>query len=679
MSACLVFRQRWFVDVLAMGVLGIVAWAVAGTVIRDDIFIYGDHAGHYWTMWYTLNVAAPQHHRLIDWIPYWYAGYPERLFYPPGTMLVGWALNLLTFGKLSTALIYESIIFIAYALPAFTFYYALRHLRFERRAALAAGIFVLGFPTFFDGAQAVVIGMTGSRLSFGLTALVLVWTIDFIETRRWHYASFAALTLALAILLHPYHSIGLMLALGLYVLIRRLSLARAFVQIAGIVLFALALDAFWLAPLLAHSPGAMIPHIRATFDQTWRLLTDVALLPYALLALVAIVRVRRKADATRRVFLIVLIILPILLAAIMLAWYALFIERLHFYQLDPVRLIGEFYFALILLSALGLSDLGEWLARFVPLRVRSSFAMVITLLVSIGLLMPFAQTSAHFARADGEPRFLRQAIAEYRLDELWATLRATPGRVWFTSFYTRLNKRGIETFSTTITALAPLFTNRQIIGGTFSHWSPIGAFVWTGKIDPPVLWNLPEDQDDRALFGVPIDQVSDTQVYDYCRRFNITTIVASINDFHTRTFLDASSYFESYYNNGYFFVYRVKGYENAWFEARNANIELLAFDDTEIVLRVQTARDDASVNVKVYAYPLWHARTDAGQTLVITRDDLALMQIALPPGENYTVTLRYEEGRVEQAGALVSFLSGILWVSGSGFGYFRRRRTIETD
>jgi len=123
----------------------------------------------------------------------------------------------------------------------------------------------------------------------------------------------------------------------------------------------------------------------------------------------------------------------------------------------------------------------------------------------------------------------------------------------------------------------------------------------------------------------------------------------------------------------------VKGYENAWFEARNANIELLAFDDTEIVLRVHTARDDASVSVKVYAYPLWRARTDAGQALVITRDDLALMQIALPPGENYTVTLRYEEGRVEQAGALVSFLSGILWVSGSGFGYFRRRRTIETD
>lgn len=180
-------------------VLFFTAWLLTGSFIRDDVFMYGDHAGHYWTLWYTLNVAVPEHHRLIDWIPYWYAGYPERLFYPPGTMVVGWLLNLLTLGKLSTALIYESILFIAYALPAFTFYYALRRFGFEARAAFAAGMFALGFPTFFDGAHAVVIGMTGSRLSFGLNALVLVWTIDFIETRRWRYALLAAPTLALAI------------------------------------------------------------------------------------------------------------------------------------------------------------------------------------------------------------------------------------------------------------------------------------------------------------------------------------------------------------------------------------------------------------------------------------------------------------------------------------------------
>jgi len=61
--------------------------------------------------------------------------------------------------------------------------------------------------------------------------------------------------------------------------------------------------------------------------------------------------------------------------------------------------------------------------------------------------------------------------------------------------------------------------------------------------------------------------------------------------------------------------------------------------------------------------------------LPIARDDLALMQIALPPGENYTVTLRYEEGVVEQVGVLVSILSGtLLVVSGLVVNFLKRVR-----
>ncbi len=71
-------------DALALAVLLALALSVAGFLLRDDVFLYGDHAGHYWLMWYSLNVSAPLHHRLIDWIPYWYAGYPNynsiRLF-----------------------------------------------------------------------------------------------------------------------------------------------------------------------------------------------------------------------------------------------------------------------------------------------------------------------------------------------------------------------------------------------------------------------------------------------------------------------------------------------------------------------------------------------------------------------------------------------------------------------
>ncbi len=128
---------------LTLAVLALIAWLSAGFLVRDDVFIYGDHPGRYWLMWYTLNVSVPLHHRLIDWIPYWYAGYPELQFYPPGFVMVGWLLNVATLGMLSTPLIYGIVAFIAYALPGFTFYYAMRRFGFEWLTALMAGLFLI--------------------------------------------------------------------------------------------------------------------------------------------------------------------------------------------------------------------------------------------------------------------------------------------------------------------------------------------------------------------------------------------------------------------------------------------------------------------------------------------------------------------------------------------------------
>jgi hypothetical protein len=647
-------------DALALAVLLALALSVAGFLLRDDVFLYGDHPGHYWIMWYTLNVAVPLHHRLVDWIPYWYAGYPELQFTPPGFVLLGWLLNLITLGKLSTALIYEIVTFTAYALPAFTFYYAIRHLGFDRVAAFTAGLFGLVFPAFIDGATALFIGMIGSRMAWALNALVLVWTIDFFEGRGARYAAFAALMLAVGILAHPYHAIGILLALGLYVLLRRLPLLRAGARLFAIVGFAAALDAFWLAPLFAHSSSAMIPLLRATLDQTWRILTDASLLPYAVLALFAMLYFRRESNSTRRTVIAVLIALFFVLAGTMLAAHAILIDQLHIYRLDPIRLIGEYYLALTWLAAIGLSEIGKfvssmgWLRR-IPAAIRTG---AFTVLVGIGFLNASWQSLAYFQpKANDEPRFLSQAIADYRLREFWDVLRATPGRVLFTSYATNLTARGTDPFPTTLAALTPLFSNRPLMGGTYSHWSPIAAEMWVGATHPPVLQGLSQEQDDRSLFGVPLEKLSDAQLIEYCNRFNITAIVASINDIQARTFLDASPRFQSYYNNGFFFVYELKDVQPAWIEAKNANVELAAFADDHIDLHVRAAQANAQVSIKVYAYPLWRAVKDDGQVLQITADDLDLQQVALPRGENYSVTLRYEEGIVEQVGNFISISS----------------------
>lgn len=659
-------------DMFAIGVLATVAWAIGGFLLRDDVFIYGDHPGHYWITWYTLNVAAPLHHRLIDWISGWYAGYPELQFTPPGYVLLAFLVNVITWGKLSTALIYEVVVFIGYALPGFTFYYALRHLGFGARVGFLAGLFALVFPAFFDGATALFIGMIGSRLAFGLNALVFAWAVDWLEDRRSQYALAAAFAFAAVILSHPYHAIGIAVALGLYVIVRRLPLFQAFCRLGVIIMCALALDAFWLVPLFAYSSTAMIPVIRSTLDQTWRIMTDSFLLPYALFALIAVGRIWRErisqcaAVRQRSAVLIVLLVAPVSLGAAMLVTHAVLIERLRIYQIDPIRLIGDYFFLIIWIAAIGASEVVDWIARIVGTRgiPAGAVAWICTLVISAPFIVPYVDSAAYYQpRADGEPRFLSQAMSDYRLEEFWQTLSETPGRVLFTSYSTNLNAREENPFPTTLTALTPLFAKRPIVGGTYTAWSPVAAQMWVGQAHPQVLWGLSQDQDDKSLFGSPLTALSDVRLAEICRRLNITAIVASDNDYQTRLFLDSSPLFQSYYNNGFFFVYRPKDAQPAWADAENARVDVVKFEDEYIKLSVQEARAGTIARVKLYAYPLWRAYDESGIEIPVREDDLGLVEITLAPRGDYSITLRYSDGLPAQAGRGISAVSVVSLVT----------------
>lgn len=671
--------SRYGAIIISVAVLSALALGIAGFLIRNDVFVYGDNPGQYWRMWYTLNISWPLHHRLLDWIPYWYAGYPELQFYPPGFVIVGWLMNLMTLGRLSTALIYQLVMFLAYALPGLTFYYAVYHWGFGRRAAFAAGVFGLVFPTFLDGATGLFIGMLGSRISFALDGIVLAWTIDYLEGHGARYAFLSALALAFAILAHPYHEIGIVLALSLYILVRRLPLLHNAMQLLKVIFLASALAAFWLIPLAVYSSTAMVPVIRSTLDQTWHLLTDQTLLPYVLLALPTVVRAWHEQDPLRRGVLCVLLALPPVLGATMILTHLVLINRVHFYQLDPFRLIGEVYFALILSAAVGVSQISDWLVRFRWIKRKPFATAAITSLLCILSAIPFTQASIFFHPKDNdEPRFLSQAITDYHLNDFWGTLRASTGRILFTSFYGRLVLHGTEPFPSTLPALTPLFTNRQIMGGTFTEQSPIAGFMRSGETNPPVLWGLSENQDDQALFGTPLGQLSDKKLFEFCQHFNITTLVAGATDIQTRTFLDASPLFQSYYNDGQFFVYRVKGYGNSWVDSYNAQIEVARFEDDEIQLHVHAAQTNAQVTVKDYAYPLWHAYiNDSGRELPITKDALALTHIALPLGEDYSVTLSYEESKVTELGNSISLASVVLFAIVGAYAYRNERQRMQ--
>lgn len=670
------FLTRYGGDLAALAVLIVGAWLAGGFLLRDDLFIYGDHPGHYWLTWFTLEKAIP-HLNLAAWMPYWYAGYPELQFYPPGFALVAWLVRTLSFNQLSIVFAYETTVFIAYAFPAFTLYYALRHLRFGIPTALAGGVFGLIFPAIFGGTGAPFIGMIGSRLAFALNPLVLVWLMDVADGRGKRYWFLSVAALASAILLHPYHEIGILLAVALYVLIARLNLIRAALAVGSVVLVSVLVDAFWVVPLFAHASSEMIPILRTTFDQTRRHLITEELYPYALLSLGALLVVRKPAELRQRAFVLALFALVILLAVVMLGIHVVLIDQLQIFQIDPVRLIGEYYLAIVMLAAVGLGAVAQavadWLGKSERTR-RAVAAGMVGVVCAYGAYNFYQAHQYYFPRADREPRFLQAAREDYALDEFWQVLSETQGRIWFTSFYQHLNKRETDPLATTLTALTPLYTNREIMGGTYSRWSPIAALMWVGDPDPQVLHGLVEETDDRSLFGVPIEQVTPEQVADWITRFNITTLVASADDYQTRVMLDTLPFLQSYYNNGLFFAYRVLDSESKWVEGTRANLDNVAYDGERITFHVKLANGNGRAHVKVYAAPLWQARRDDGTLLPVQRDEYGLVEIPLPKGRDYNVTLTYEPGATEQAGTIISAVTILALAGGAGYLLYRRRR-----
>src|SRR5690606_15902310 len=108
------------VDLLLGAALVGFAWAIARDYVQPSLLIWGDHPGQFMRMWYPLVESLPHRGLVVDWNPLWYAGYPELQFYPPGSVLLGILLHLLTLGQLTPELIYNLIPALAFVLPLFT-------------------------------------------------------------------------------------------------------------------------------------------------------------------------------------------------------------------------------------------------------------------------------------------------------------------------------------------------------------------------------------------------------------------------------------------------------------------------------------------------------------------------------------------------------------------------------
>lgn len=624
--------------------------------LRNDLFIYGDYPGQFFRAWSLVDLQWPDQHRLFGWNPYWYAGYPELQFYPPGASLFVLALKGLGLGMLPTVSAFELSIVASYVFPALTFYYALVRLGFNQRAAFLAGLFGLTFPGVVGGYTSVMVGMLGTRLSFGLDALVFAWGICALRGRENRWTLLAMGALALEIYTHPYHAINIAAGLGIYALVFSSPRLRSLLQVILIGAGAAALDGMWLLPLLGHSDSA-IATIQATFDQAWRQLFEQIPIIYFPLAAIALLTVRRSTVRT-------LGILAAAIAAFVFFGHVVLIDRLQIYRFDPVRFIGEYNFSFVWLAAIGADRLLTYAEGFYEgLFHRSAWASrasgAVLVLISV---VPAALSFQEYWTSNPEPHFLSEATRSYKLNEFWDTLRGKPGRVLFTSFYTQLHALGGEPFPTTIASLTPFFSSREIIGGTFTHWSPIAADVVMGRSRPPALEGLVELQDDVRLFGMDWASMQEDTLLAWCQRLDISTVVATSDDVNARTFLDASQHFRPYYNNGLFFLYRLEGYVPAPAQAQNADVTVTKAD-SGLDIHVAEARPGAVLNVKTFDYPLWTAAAaPTGTLLHVSADRWRLIRVDLPVGSNYDVILTYKEGLFEFAGYALTLLAAAVYI-----------------
>jgi hypothetical protein len=264
------------------------------------------------------------------------------------------------------------------------------------------------------------------------------------------------------------------------------------------------------------------------------------------------------------------------------------------------------------------------------------------------------------------PLFLREAEAKYNLPEIWGMVATTPGRVLFTSHYGHLFD-----VPTTLKAITPILTGREIVGGTFGLRSPIASLLWSGQLTPAMLRGKIEAEDDKTLAGAAWEAMSDDFLFELTRRFNVTLIVTTATDVRARAFLDASARFKPLWSNGLFTFYGVGDYEPAWVEAEQATATVSRYERTAIDIQINEARPDATLAIKVANYPLWQAEVD-GQPLPIHTDAYGLMRLSLPPG-SYTVRLRYGPGWPERLGGMITLAT----VVGMGGWVLLRRRKLQ--
>ena len=98
--------------------LAVYAVAFGARALGGGLLVFDDHPGQLYRVVHAITVG------LAPWRfdPGWWAGYAELQYYPPGFAWLGALLHHAAGGALSTATVYQALLWLAWVLPGATTY-----------------------------------------------------------------------------------------------------------------------------------------------------------------------------------------------------------------------------------------------------------------------------------------------------------------------------------------------------------------------------------------------------------------------------------------------------------------------------------------------------------------------------------------------------------------------------
>lgn len=618
---------------------------------------FDDHPGQLYRLWHVLaRGPAPW-----AWNPDWWAGYPELQFYPPGFAYLGAFLQRASVNALSVATAYNALVWIVYMAPGLTTFLSLARVLGSGWRALPGAFVALtlsaGVASGVEGG--VHVGMLGARLAWALVPLLLLVLVPWIE-RGGRPSRSAALLVAAIVLTHPAAlpaAVTLIVVGALVRPPRRARLAGALPVLA----LAAALTAFWTVPLLLR-----IENARAL---AWGEAPAIGLFGASLaaLALLGLARAGGAGPAARVVALF--------------PWAMTLVVLVDRFALEPAgirwlpanRVVDGAWIAFVLAAALGWSgargapapSASERDSSPGPRVARRELATGLAgVLLAVVAAWPGQRTLTLWPRSADWPA-LASIERGLRLADLWAALRDAPeGRVLFVRSAVPLvygpgGRREWYRPHTHVTALAPVFSGRAIVNGTFTHPSPIAALTYRGDAGPGAITRLVEQLDGVSLLGRPLDALDPDTFARYADRLGVSVVVATDEDAGRLGFLD----------EGHAFTRRASPAPFAIYQRREAVALPRAVSSGRWTITLAGGRD-GWVSARTAYYPLWRARAD-GAPIETRRGRDGDLEVKLDPGGgSRMVELDYRPGAPE-IGGLVLTAGGLVWLVA-----WRRRGTV---